>query len=474
MTFASKFLRAFCAAAVVFTLVGGLKASAEEPKRELLTAEVYRESVQKALKWERKKLASDSLCEGFLALDLAGTSEGDWFVLAERVLDIDDDYDDYARVSVEKFADFMLEPEGGYLTEPARIAVAAVLCDEDQRENFAELADLDISQAGANELAWLAAAQNFCGPDNTETVEKLCEMQQSDGGFGLSNSDADITAMALMALPKDGENTEKALDYLKKYFAETDEISCETAAQMIMGLCAQGVNCSESSDFTKENGARLTEILLSYQTDDGGFSHVYGDESNTITTMEALAALAVQGYFSVTGEYFLNDNFDLTDVISTENPFAEGFFEYDFKQVESIDEPLASDFSTISELKNRADEYGADDETLDILGEKYALSKQKCDEIERLNTKIREKFYPASDVNLTKLSKLTELNNEISAYESADRQLILSADDLAEREKTLKIEAAASAILIIIVAGGGVIYIIKRTKKHEQLRKNDI
>jgi prenyltransferase beta subunit len=474
MTFASKFLQFFCTAVMVFTLVGGLKASAEEPKRELLTAEIYQESVQKALKWERKKLASDSLCDGFLAHDLAGTSEGDWFVLAERVLDIDDNYDDYARVSVEKFADFMLGPDGGYLTEPARIAVAAVLCDEDQRENFAELVDLDISQAGANELAWLAAAQNFCSLDNAKTVKKLCKMQQSDGGFGLSNSDADITAMALMALPKDGENAEKALDYLKKYFAETDEISCETAAQMIIGLCAQGVNCSESSDFTKENGVRLTEILLSYQTDDGGFSHVYGDESNTIATMEALAALAVQGYFSVAGEYYLNENFALTDVLSTENPFAEGFFKYDSDQIESIDEPLASDFSMISELKNRADEYGIDDETLDILKEKYAISKRKCDEIEKLNAKIRENFYPASDVNFTKLSKISALNKEISSYKSADKELILSANELSEREKALKKEAAAGAILIIILACSGVIYIIKRTKSHEQLRKKDI
>lgn len=474
MTFASKFLRFFCAAAMVFTLVGGLKASAEEPKRELLTANIYRESVQKALEWERKKLASDSLCNGFLAHDLAGNSEGDWFVLAERVLDIDDNYDDYARVSVEKFADFMLEPDGGYLTEPARIAVAAVLCDEDQRENFAELADLDISQAGVNELAWLAAAQDFCGLDNAETVEKLCEIQQSDGGFGLSNSDADITAMALMALQKDGENAEKALDYLKNYFAETDEISCETAAQMIIGLCAQGVNCSESSDFTKENGVRLTEILLSYQTDDGGFSHVYGDESNTIATMEALAALAVQGYFSATGEYFLNHHFDLTDVLSAKNPFADGFFKYDSDQVKSIDEPLASDFSMISELKNRADEYGVDDETLDILEEKYAISKQKCDEIEKLNARIREDFYPASDVDFTKLSKISALNEEISSYKSADKELILSANELSERERTLKKEATAGAIFIIILTFTGVIYIKKRKKSHEQLRKNDI
>ena len=98
MTFASKFLQFFCTAGMVFTLVGGLKASAEEPKRELLTAEIYQESVQKALKWERKKLASDSLCDGFLAHDLAGTSEGDWFVLAERVLDIDDNYDENLQI----------------------------------------------------------------------------------------------------------------------------------------------------------------------------------------------------------------------------------------------------------------------------------------------------------------------------------------------------------------------------------------
>ena len=65
MTFASKFFAIFCAAAMVFMLVGGLKASAEEPKRELLTAEIYQESVQKALEWERKKLAFDSLSDGF-------------------------------------------------------------------------------------------------------------------------------------------------------------------------------------------------------------------------------------------------------------------------------------------------------------------------------------------------------------------------------------------------------------------------
>jgi hypothetical protein len=276
--------------------------------------------------------------------------------------------------------------------------------------------------------------------------------------------------MALQALPQESAEAAKALGFLADYYAENSaDISCETAAQLIIGLCAQGINPSQSADFTDENGVRPIDILLSFQSG-GGFSHIRGEEPNAMSTMQAAAALAVLGYFSETGDWAwaLGGNFEPADVMSCENPIGEGFDDYDRALLESLEKPSAADYETLENLQNRAEAYGADDDTRAKIITRLEESEQVCGEIEDLNALIRESFYPAEKVGLGDLGKLNKLNAKISLYSDADRALILSADDLAAREDVLKrlrnAAAIGCAVGVIILAA---IYInIKRKKKN--------
>lgn len=443
------FFRLAAAAAVfaVMILKCAVLVQAAEPERNLITAEDYRSALKGAFGWELDRLDGDSLCESFLSAGAAAESESDWFVIAERAAGAEDDYAAYAKTAAEILGSRLDDPSGYYLTELARTAVVLGLCGEG---NAPDLSGLRLDEVGDNEVIWIVIAQKLNGYDYSAAERELFERQSEDGGFGLTETDADITAMALHALPKDSVQAEAALEYLKRYYAENSgDMSCETAAQIIMGLCAQGIDPSQSADFTDENGVRPIDVLMSKQAD-GGFTHLDEDEPNAMATMQAAAALSALGYYSETGKSVFEPGFMPADVYSCQNPSGETFDEYDMGLLNGIEYPSASDIERLKALSARADLYGTDDDIRGILDEKLAESERICAQIEELNGEIRDGFYPAESVGLSSLGKLHEINERIAGFSEADRELILSADELAEREDSL---GRQKIVLIIAVCG---------------------
>lgn len=137
----------------------------------------------------------------------------------------------------------------------------------------------------------------------------ILEQQNEDGGFGLApgNSDADITAMALQALAphQNGDAAEAvraALAYLSGLqepdggFAAGGIGTLESTAQVVLALCALGMDPDATPEFCK-NGVSVLEAMLSYQLDDGSFAHIRGMEGNPVATEQGLLALtAVERY----------------------------------------------------------------------------------------------------------------------------------------------------------------------------------
>lgn len=134
-------------------------------------------------------------------------------------------------------------------------------------------------------------------------LDYILDMESPAGGWGLTGSepDVDITAMVLQALAKYQEQdavaavTERALEYLSTQQNEqgsftSHDVQCsESVSQVILALAELGISL-EDSRFVK-NGNTLLDALLQFQTAEGGFSHLQGDELNLLSTEQALCAL---------------------------------------------------------------------------------------------------------------------------------------------------------------------------------------
>lgn len=120
-------------------------------------------------------------------------------------------------------------------------------------------------------------------------VDEILARQLDDGGWNLTDkggageSDPDITGMALQALAGYQSQTEvkaaidRALTCLSAAqesdggYASHNTSSSESVVQVIVGLCALGVDLNDAR-FVK-NGHTLLENLLSYRQENGSFLH---------------------------------------------------------------------------------------------------------------------------------------------------------------------------------------------------------
>lgn len=134
-------------------------------------------------------------------------------------------------------------------------------------------------------------------------LENITAAQEPDGGFGLvqGGSDVDITAMALQSLApyriQYPDTVERGLEYLAgtlnencgyvSYGAE----NAESTAQVILALCALGIDPEEDSRFVKGENTLLTQ-LLRFRQSDGTFSHQLTDSTGDhLATAQCLLAL---------------------------------------------------------------------------------------------------------------------------------------------------------------------------------------
>lgn len=226
-------------------------------------------------------------------------------------------------------------------TEYARAALATAAIGETPQEIdgydlLTPLTDMDkVTKQGINGAAFALLALNAGDKDTEGKAEcLLCaakkqlrnwllEQELSDGGFALGsekNVNIDVTAMVVQALApyqqetKVNEVIERSLDVLSAQqksdgmFENCGEISCETAAQVLIALSALEIDGQKDTRFVKnENG--LIDVLLRFYDGKGGFAHVLDGETDAMATDQALCALVAYQRFQTGSSAF----YDMSD-----------------------------------------------------------------------------------------------------------------------------------------------------------------
>lgn len=219
------------------------------------------------------------------------------------------------------------------VTDMQRVSFALSACGEDitNINGHNLLADATYNRAkvspinsqGLNSVAYallLLDSKNYKVPKNAETdrekmIRILLKAELPGGGFALfgDNPDIDITSIVVQALAPYKNRSDvktvlnKCIDILSHgqdstggYKSFSNQISCESTAQVILCLTAFGINPATDSRFIK-NGNSVLDGLMLFNLNSGAFSHFKEDEADNMATYQALCAL-VSTYRFMNGE----------------------------------------------------------------------------------------------------------------------------------------------------------------------------
>ena len=153
-------------------------------------------------------------------------------------------------------------------------------------------------------LIALAGAAEGTAPVTGRFIDYILSKQLEDGGFAISGtvSDPDTTAMTLTALSgyrsradvsdSIGRAVER-LSLLQRQtggFTSYSSTNSESVSQVIIALCSLGIPVSDAR-FIKD-GNTLTNNLMTYYAEGGGFEHERGGGVSLMATEQALCAMA--------------------------------------------------------------------------------------------------------------------------------------------------------------------------------------
>ena len=256
----------------------------------------------------------DSLLSGSIAED-AGFDSSDWLAIGAVRAGLEDDTAEY-RAAWEKRIqeDYSDEESIGKIvpTDWHRAVLTGLCLGADPADvsgvdllgcgTYLRGENRSLDKQGLNAWIWGLIAVDSCDwkmpegadPDRKDMIDTIISAQNSDGGYSLTagdgRSDIDITAMALQALSpyrncEEAEGTiAAALEYLAENKSSAD--NCESTAQMICALC-----CLDIDPDADERFAGLTDAMISFANDDGGFAHKNGEISSELASSQALIAL---------------------------------------------------------------------------------------------------------------------------------------------------------------------------------------
>ena len=241
---------------------------------------------------------------------------GEWTIigLCASGLEIDSSYYDkyYANLlGYVKAKDGVLHSRK--YTEYSRVVLALTAMGRDPRNVggynlLAPLYDYDkVIWQGINGPIWALIALDSGNYEAREIRDKyiarILESEKQNGGWALSESeesaDADVTAMALIALSKYQSRPEvnpaieraiKVLSLMQNenggYSSYNTEAS-ESTAQVLTALAALKISCDDPR-FVK-NGKTLIENICSFKKEDGSFSH--SEKADLMATEQCFYAL---------------------------------------------------------------------------------------------------------------------------------------------------------------------------------------
>lgn len=273
------------------------------------------------------------------------SSVADWYAIAMARCGIGDDYETYL-TALRAYVESAYAESGGLsdnkATEWQRMALAVTALGGDASA-FGTKPDgspIDLIADGCYDCVveggpgaqglngWIFAllaldAGGYQVPEGAQytretIIDAIVSEQGEDGGFSLTGGelDADITAMALQALApyadEQAEVIDRAVAALSAAqcadggFASWGAENAESAAQVVMALCALGIDPAADERFCKEGGSAVS-ALLGFRMEDGSFAHV--DTSDAMASEQGLQALeALRRFYA--GE---NRFFDMTD-----------------------------------------------------------------------------------------------------------------------------------------------------------------
>ena len=182
-----------------------------------------------------------------------------------------------------------------------------------------------IGKQGLMSWVWgLHLLNNGCeSPDYTsdDCVKTLLDLRKEDGGWAITGNraDADATAMVLQALAPHRDNAEvaaaidAALTLLSSMqtehggYASFGVENAESAAQVIISLCALGIDPATDPRFIK-NGTMVLNALEAYRLPDGFFVHEMGGMASESAKAQAfLASVAYERFKAGKGSLYLLD-----------------------------------------------------------------------------------------------------------------------------------------------------------------------
>lgn len=273
---------------------------------------------------------------------ICGSVGGEWALIAllRGGYDVGEEYKETYVKNVETFVqenDGILHTPTGYkYTEYSRIILGWTAAGKNPEDvggyNFLErLSDMEnVCRQGINGPIWALIALDCGGyeiPQSKDAavqtsrqklVQYLLDEQLEDGGWTLSGeaADVDLTAMALTALaPYENQDktlcaqvsesslkkvhtaVEKALNCLSSLqnddggFESWGSENAESVSQVITALSALGIDAQTDERFVKASGDPV-QALLSFQQENGGFSHIKDSETNGMASEQAAYALA--------------------------------------------------------------------------------------------------------------------------------------------------------------------------------------
>lgn len=308
---------------VILTLILPLTALSACATRQQLTPVQQAAQGCKAIFGAGDKLLSDTAhCK-------AGENLCDWAALGLRLAGVEDDYEAYLDALRDyvsaRYAEFGTL-DSRRATEFHRIALTVTALGGDptafgtdaQGAPVDLLADgiydcPDLSAQGLNALVFALLtldAGDFVPPADAHNTQQtlvaaILDAQEACGGFSLAagNPEADITAMALQALAPHRaqceDAIERALCWLSaqmtqegSFFAYGNQ-TAEASAQVIIALCALGLDPAEDVRFTSaDSGKTVLDGLASFRLEDGSYAHNLGGTiGDPMATEQALLAL---------------------------------------------------------------------------------------------------------------------------------------------------------------------------------------
>lgn len=473
-------------AAILLFAPGPIRAFAEESGEASLE-----EVISGIIAWKKTSVgltAEEKLLSGPFSNE-TGTADLDWYVIGMSRFGAEEDYDAYLahlRSYVQEQYQTENKLDRSKATEWHRITLAVLACGGDPTDMGTDaegnridlIADgtydrgktASLGKQGVNGWIWgliaLDSMKYDVPVDASDTRESILAAilaeQQADGGWALSGgeSSADLIAMALQALaPYQNREevaaaVEKALTCLSQMQEESGGFGgwsgedAESADQVMIALCALGIDPLTDERFLK-NGNTVLDAILSYRMEDGGFLHAretdpenpsaQPDESNSMAGEQTLCALAALWRFQngMTALYSFTD---------TENePVATTMEAEDFREkVAALPEPLTLEQEeTVDELLAAAaemDDFEGKTECVAKLEAAETEIKERKGKIVGLNDQIHEELYPLENLtpydlfSIQKLIPAYEALPEVDKAKIEDWDTVLAAKALMERE----------------------------------------